>query len=103
MRRSKGTAILAISLSMLFTLGLMGSVLSKEVPKPGLKPSKGSLPDLVVQEIKCGPGNKLQFTAANIGTGPLPSGWRAAAEVFFDGRKMGHIDLGKPPSGDITP
>ena len=60
-------------------------------------------PDLVVKEIKCGPGNKLQFTAANIGTRPLPSGWKAVADVFFDGRRMGHVDLGRPTSGDITP
>jgi subtilase family serine protease len=103
MKRSKGTAILVMFLSMLFTLGLINSVLSKEIPKPGLKPSKGSLPDLVIREIKCGPGNKLQFTAANIGTGSLPSGWRAVADVFFDGRRMGHVDLGRPTSGDITP
>ena len=103
MRRFKNTAILVISLSLLFALGQITSVLSKEIPKPGPKPSKASLPDLVIQEIKCGPGNKLQFTAANIGTGSLPSGWRALADVFFDGRKMGHIDLGRPTSGDITP
>ena len=60
-------------------------------------------PDLVVKEIKCGPGNKLQFTVENIGSVSLPSGWRAVADVFFDGRKMGHIDLGRPTSGDITP
>jgi hypothetical protein len=60
-------------------------------------------PDLVVKEITCGPGNKLRFTAANIGTRPLPSGWRAVADVFFDGRRMGHVDLGRPTSGNITP
>jgi len=60
-------------------------------------------PDLVVKEIKCGPGNKLQFTVVNIGTGPLPSGWKAVADVLFDGKKMGFIDLSKPTSGDITP
>jgi archaellum component FlaG (FlaF/FlaG flagellin family) len=71
-----------------------------------LQPKKAPLavkaPDLVVKEIKCGPGSKLQVTVGNIG-GPLPSGWGAVADVFFDGRSMGHIDLGRPTSGDITP
>ncbi len=63
----------------------------------------GELPDLVVREIRCGSGNKLQFTVANSGRASLPSGWRAVANIFFDGRKMGHVDLGRPTSGDITP
>lgn len=60
-------------------------------------------PDLTVKEIKCGPGNKLQFTVANIGVAPLPAGWMAVADVFFDGVKKGHIDLGRPTSGNLTP
>jgi len=63
---------------------------------------KRTLPDLVMKEIKCGPGNKLQFTVANNSLEPLPSGWRAVADVFFDGTTMGHIDLAKPTSGNIT-
>jgi hypothetical protein len=27
---------------------------------------------------------------------PLPKKWRAAADVYFDDKKMGHIDLGRP-------
>lgn len=103
MMEFKKATILATFLSLLFVLGQISPILSKEIPKQELKPSKAILPDLVVQEIKCGPGNKLQFTAANIGTGPLPSGWRAVADVFFDGRRMGHVDLGRPTSGNITP
>ena len=65
--------------------------------------AQAQLPDLVVKTIKCGPGNKLFLTVANIGNSPLPPGWRAVADIFFDGVKMGHIDLGRPTSGDITP
>jgi archaellum component FlaG (FlaF/FlaG flagellin family) len=74
-----------------------------EPVQPKMAPIAVKAPDLLVKEIKCGPGNKLQFTVGNIGSAPLPSGWRAVAEVFFDGRKMGSIDLGRPTSGDLTP
>ena len=74
-----------------------------EPVQPQKAPLAVKAPDLVVKEIKCGPGSKLQFTVGNIGAEPLPAGWRAVAEVFFDGRSMGHIDLGRPTSGDITP
>lgn len=69
-----------------------------------LKPTQTStqnLPDLVVQEIYCGPGNKLTFNVANMLT-PIPSGWMAVADVYYDGVKMGSIDLGRPTGGDIT-
>jgi hypothetical protein len=62
-----------------------------------------ALPDLVVKGLRCGPGSKLEFTAVNNGPGALPAGWRAVADVFFDGIRMGHIDLGRPTSGDLTP
>jgi subtilase family serine protease len=74
-----------------------------EPVQPKTAPLAVKAPDLVVKEIKCGPGSKLQFTVENIGSVPLPSGWRAVADVFFDGRKMGSVDLGRPTSGDITP
>jgi len=74
-----------------------------EPVQPQKAPLAVKAPDLVVKEIKCGPGSKLQFTVGNIGAEPLPAGWRAVADVFFDGRRMGHIDLGRPTSGDITP
>lgn len=69
-----------------------------------VKPTQTStqnLPDLVVQEIYCGPGNKLTFNVANMLT-PIPSGWMAVTDVYFDGVKMGSIDLGRPTDGDIT-
>jgi len=69
-------------------------------PKP-TQTSIQYLPDLVVQEIYCAPGNKLAFNLANMLT-PIPSGWIAVADVYFDGVKMGSIDLGRPTGGDIT-
>lgn len=59
------------------------------------------LPDLVVKEIYCAPGNKLAFNVENTLT-PIPSGWIAVADVYFDGVKMGSIDLGRPTGGDMT-
>ncbi|GFO96559.1 hypothetical protein ig2599ANME_0748 [groundwater metagenome] len=69
-----------------------------------VKPTQTSvqyLPDLVVQDIYCAPGNKLAFNVANMLT-PIPSGWMAVADVYFDGIKMGSIDLGRPTGGDLT-
>jgi len=60
-----------------------------------------NLPDLVVQEIYCGPGNKLAFNVANMLT-PIPSGWMAIADVYIDGVKKGGIDLRRPTGGNIT-
>ncbi len=59
------------------------------------------LPDLVVKEIACGSGNKLSFTVANTGAA-MPAGWVAVANVYFDGVNMGHVDLGRPTTGDLT-
>ncbi len=58
-------------------------------------------PDLVVKEIYCAPGNKLAFNVENTLT-PIPSGWMAVADVYFDGARMGSIDLGRPTGGDLT-
>ena len=69
----------------------------------GQGPGTQKLPDLVVKGLGCGPGSKLEFTAVNNGPGALPAGWRAVADVYFDGIRMGHIDLGRPTSGDLTP
>jgi len=55
------------------------------------------LPDLDLANISCLHG-KLFFTVINRGDGPLPIGWRAVADVYFDGAKKGHIDLGRPTS-----
>jgi len=99
----KNITKILITLILAFVISIPAIAVEKKAP--GIKPApvadKG--PDLVVKEIKCGPGNKLQFTIENIGEGSLPSGWKAVADVFFDGRRMGHVDLGRPTSGDITP
>jgi len=89
---------LAIALlSVMFALAHAQEKKLKEIP------SALKAPDLVVTTIKCGPGNKLFFSIKNIGAASLPAGWKAVADVSFDGRKMGHIDLARPTSGDITP
>lgn len=56
------------------------------------------LPDLIVESIKSGPGNKLSVTIKNTGSGYLPSGWAAIAEAYFDGAKKGDFDLKNPSS-----
>lgn len=62
------------------------------------------LPDLVVTKIECAPPqSKLAFTVMNRSNVPLPKGWRAVADVYFDGVKKGFFDLGRPAKGDITP
>lgn len=51
------------------------------------------LPDLMVKEIKCGAGNKLQFTVANMG-GPLPLKWIGKSHVWINGSSLfDSIDL----------
>ena len=62
------------------------------------------LPDLIVVKIECvPPQSKLSITIANQSNVPLPEGWKAVADVYFDGTKKGHIDLGEPASGSIQP
>ena len=58
-------------------------------------------PDLVVKEIKCGHGNKVLFTVANISTAPMPSDWKSKGVFAKEGEWF--IDLARPISGDITP
>jgi len=58
-------------------------------------------PDLVVKEIKCGHGNKVLFTVANISTAPMPSDWKSKGVFAKEG--VWFIDLARPISGDITP
>lgn len=63
-----------------------------------------TFPDLIVTKIECHPAQgKLAFTIANRSNVPLPGGWVALADVYFDGTKMGFIDLKRPTSGDLTP
>jgi len=54
-----------------------------------------SLPDLEVQSVICKKG-RFYFTLINNGPGPLAPGWVALANVYFDGVKMGHVDLTAP-------
>jgi hypothetical protein len=102
-RRIKMKGISKICLALILVCFIIIPVIAQQERPLTTLPVTIKAPDLVVKEIKCGPGNKLQFTVSNIGTGPLPSGWKAVADVFFDGKKMGHIDLGRPTSGDIMP
>jgi hypothetical protein len=51
------------------------------------------LPDLIVEKIECGPNNKLSVTIKNIGSGAIPSGWKALADVYFDDAKKGFFDM----------
>jgi hypothetical protein len=51
------------------------------------------LPDLIIEKIECGPNNKLSVTIKNIGTGAMPSGWKALADVYFDKVKKGFFDM----------
>ena len=53
-----------------------------------------TLPDLIVQTIDTGEGNRLSVAFANVGEGPLPAGWQAVADVFFGQTKPGSIRLG---------
>ena len=57
-----------------------------------------SFPDLIVDKIECGPGDKLAVTVKNIGAGILPAGWQALAEVYFNQQYMGFYDLRYPTS-----
>lgn len=62
------------------------------------------LPDLVVTKIECvPPQSKFAFEVMNKSNVPLPKGWKAVADVYFDGVKKGFVDLGSPTKGDITP
>ena len=56
------------------------------------------LPDLIVDQIECSPSNKLLVVIKNIGTGSLPSGWSAVADVYFNGVKEGFFSLKTPTS-----
>ncbi|MEW6574474.1 MAG: Ig-like domain-containing protein, partial [Bacillota bacterium] len=63
-----------------------------------LKVSPAALPDLAVDKIGVGPDNRLYVTIKNGGTGTLPEGWQAVAEVYFDKVKKGSFDLKTPAS-----
>lgn len=75
-------------LGLFILLGLILSI--------GIVYAAPELPDLALDNARCFNG-KLDFTVINHG-GPLPAGWLAVANVYFDGTKMGHIDLNHPTS-----
>jgi hypothetical protein len=56
------------------------------------------LPDLIVEKIECRTDSKLWVTVKNIGSGAIPSGWKALGEVYFAGIKKGNFDLTYPTS-----
>ncbi len=82
------------------TANVIPTAVQTAVEKPAQTPIQ-YLPDLVVRDIYCAPGNKLAFGVANSLT-PIPSGWMAVADVYIDGVKKGSIDLGRPTGGDLT-
>jgi subtilase family serine protease len=61
-------------------------------------------PDLVVTEIGCDPYySRVTFKVQNRSNVPLPKGWRAVADLYFDGVKKAFYDLGPATSGSLTP
>ena len=55
-----------------------------------------NLPDLIVESLEVGEGNKLSVTVKNIGTGPLPAGWTASGQIWINGQNKGTFDLQNP-------
>jgi hypothetical protein len=98
--------ILILLISLFVSSNLFAQDFKPKVPTPAEKIKKAplpKLPDLIVKEIKCGPGNKVLFVVANIGTASLPPGWKAIAKVSYHYAIPINYDLGHPTSGDITP
>lgn len=61
------------------------------------------LPDLTVMDIACkAPNSNLAFTVRNVSHYPLPTGWKAVADVYVGTTKVGSIDLRYPTSGSIV-
>jgi hypothetical protein len=70
---------------------------------PGLVCAQQNLwPDLIVENLAAGAGNKLQVTLKNVGKGPLPKGWldsdQVLGEAWFDSKSQGTFDLRYPTS-----
>jgi subtilase family serine protease len=79
---------------------LIGGSLNTHAQFVGLAPA--TLPDLVVANIACkAPNSNLAFTVSNLGS-TLPTGWKAAADVYVGTTKVGSIDLRYPSSGSIA-
>jgi hypothetical protein len=57
-----------------------------------------ALPDLTVESIEIGVGNKLSVTIKNIGPGPLPGGWTALGQIWINSQDKGTFSLQSPTS-----
>jgi len=57
-----------------------------------------ALPDLIVETIELGEGNKLSVTIRNIGTGALPAGWAALGQIWVNDEDKGTFSLQSPTS-----
>jgi len=57
-----------------------------------------NLPDLTVESLEVGEGDKLSVTVRNIGAGPLPAGWSASGQIWIDGQDKGFFSLQNPTS-----
>lgn len=55
-----------------------------------------NLPDLIVERLEVGEGNKLSVTIKNIGAGPLPVNWVAHAQIWINGQDKGVFSLQNP-------
>lgn len=70
---------------------------------PAVVPAQ-AYPDLLVTSIECvPPAGHLAFRVLNRGNVPLPRKWKAVARVTMAFAPVGHIDLGRPTSGSLTP
>jgi len=63
-------------------------------PQPD--PPGTPLPDLVVDGIMAGPGDRLAVVVRNAGAGAVPKGSTAIAKVYVNGQAAGYFDLGRP-------
>jgi hypothetical protein len=57
-----------------------------------------ALPDLTVESLEVGEGNKLSVTIKNIGTGSLPAGWTASGQIWINNQNKGAFSLQTPTS-----
>ena len=57
-----------------------------------------TLPDLTVESLEVGGGDKLSVTIKNIGPGPLPAGWTASGQIWINSQDKGIFSLQNPTS-----
>lgn len=55
-----------------------------------------NLPDLIVERLEVGDGNKFSVTIKNIGAGPLPTNWSALGQIWINGQDEGNFSLQTP-------